>query len=85
MIYFFGGGHHTVFQSTHLREVRLPSIQRNPLRSGFQSTHLREVRLAMSILCLLLLEFQSTHLREVRPKEIDWGEPVGRISIHAPT
>ena len=40
-----------VFQSTHLREVRLPVCVPDCVSLTFQSTHLREVRLT----CLLLL------------------------------
>ena len=35
---------YVIFQSTHLREVRLSMVVRYGQASGFQSTHLREVR-----------------------------------------
>ena len=66
MIYFFGGGHHTVFQSTHLREVRLIRLFRVLDTKEFQSTHLREVRRLIMAVLDSLDKFQSTHLREVR-------------------
>ena len=55
-----------VFQSTHLRGVRLPFTVCGSGSSLFQSTHLRGVRPMVTCSQRGVYKFQSTHLRGVR-------------------
>ena len=55
-----------LFQSTHLREVRLDDVIDHVYTFKFQSTHLREVRQHAARDNIIPKMFQSTHLREVR-------------------
>ena len=73
------------FQSTLLREERLPMEVLDTNRNFFQSTLLREERLILrrnneSSIC-----FQSTLLREERLRIIEQAGYVKDFSIHAPT
>ena len=56
------------FQSTCLREARLPNFEDMIVKQGFQSTCLREARHRYDNNNSRLIAFQSTCLREARPQ-----------------
>ena len=55
-----------MFQSTRLREARLPRLIFCSDFAGFQSTRLREARLKRGVCAFINGRFQSTRLREAR-------------------